>query len=191
MEVNSEGGSKEKGIAFARGCMGTRDTSMKTRPAPGSPPASAHPPSHLLTASAPPFTPTAAAVSPAPAAQSQGRGTLEQGGSRGGRCSAPCSRPRARRRPGPSLGPCGGPGWGSYSGGLTDSPAPAWTPLTLSRSPHPSQDLPTPARIQQLCSACGPSVLRTAARPPFQVPTGTRSWQGGSKWSESWHLVTA
>ena len=29
--------------------MGTRDTNMKTKPPPGSPPASAHPPSRLLT----------------------------------------------------------------------------------------------------------------------------------------------
>lgn len=62
----------------------------------------------------------------------------------------PCHRPRAKRRPSPSLGPCGGPGWGSYSGGPTDSPAPAGT--------------------QWLCSACGPLGPENSSSPPLPGP---------------------
>lgn len=73
--------------------------------------------------------------------RAEATGRCEQGGSRRERYSAPCCRPS------PSLGPCGGPGWGSYSGGLTDSPAPAGTPPNpiqeppaQPRPPHPGQD---------------------------------------------------
>lgn len=103
----------------------------------------------------------------------------------------PAAGPEPKEGPALPWAPVGGLGGGLILGASQTPPPQLGHPPTPSRSPYPSQDLPTPARTQQPCSVCGPSVLRTAVRLPFQVPAGTRSWQGGSKWSESWHLVTA
>ena len=72
--------------------------------------------------------------------------------------------------------PFPGPLWGASVGVLL------WGPHRL---PNPSQD-----SVAVLC-VWAPRSREQQLAPHFRVPAGTRSWQGGSKRSESWHLIIA